>query len=263
MTTEILGRDLAERRRSLFAYTAGMAAYVLVVVAIYPAFKDSTSLDSFASSNAGLAAVFGVSGSLTSSAGWLSANVYANFFPLVLLLLSVGYGAACIAGQEESGLLELTLSLPFRRTTVVAEKIGALAVQVAVLSVVVFLTSWCGTFFQMDLSVSRLAMTTAATGLMAVDFGLLALALGAVTGNRGLSIGIATVVAAASYLVSSLAPVVSAIEPFRILSLFYWSVGDNQLSSGTSAASYGVLVGVGALTAVAGLILFERHDLRA
>ena len=59
-----------------------MAAYVLMVVALYPAFQDSPELDSFAESSPGAAALFGISGSLTTPVGWLSANIYANFFPL-------------------------------------------------------------------------------------------------------------------------------------------------------------------------------------
>ena len=131
---ELVGRDLADRWRSLAAYSVGLATYIVVVVAVYPAFKDSTSLDQLTANNSGLAALFGVTGSITSPSGWLSANIYANFFPLVILLLTIGYSASCLAGQEESGYLELVLSLPFARRTVVAQKMEALALQVAVLA---------------------------------------------------------------------------------------------------------------------------------
>ncbi len=42
----------------------------------------------------------------------MSANIYANFLPLIILLLTIGYGAWCLAGQEHDGRLELVLSLP-------------------------------------------------------------------------------------------------------------------------------------------------------
>ncbi len=47
MRTEIARLDLSLRRRSVIGYSLGMAVYMLVVVALYPAFKDSTSLDKF------------------------------------------------------------------------------------------------------------------------------------------------------------------------------------------------------------------------
>ena len=251
MSSEILSRDLAERRRSLLAYSAGLAIYILVVVAVYPAFKNSTSLDQFTAQNAGLAAVLGVTGSITSPAGWLSANIYANFYPLVLLLLTIGYGAFCLAGQEESGHLELVLSLPFSRRSVVGQKMAAMVVQAAILSLVVFASVMCGHFFEMTFSTSAVATTTVGVTLLGIDLGLVAMAIGAATGNRALAVGVTAAVAAASYLVSSLAPVVSAIEPFRYASLFYWSVGDNQMTDGLSLASLAVLVVTGIVAAVA------------
>jgi ABC-2 type transport system permease protein len=95
--------------------------------------------------------------------------------------------------------------------------------------------------------------------LLGIDFGLLALAIGAGTGN----LGVASTVAAASYLVSSMAPVVSWLDPAKYLSLFYWSVGNNQLQHGLSAGGLAVLVGVGVVLSVATDRLFESHDLGA
>ena len=63
-----------------------MALYALVVVALYPAFKNSTSLDTLVKNDATAAALFGITGKISSSGGWLNANIYANFFPLVMLL---------------------------------------------------------------------------------------------------------------------------------------------------------------------------------
>src|SRR5690242_655797 len=105
MPVDVTRLDLSGRRRSLAGYTAGMAVYTLVVVALYPAFKDSTSLDSLVKNDATAAALFGVTGSISTSGGWLNANIYANFLPLIMLLLTVGYGAAAIAGQHEDGTL--------------------------------------------------------------------------------------------------------------------------------------------------------------
>jgi ABC-2 type transport system permease protein len=128
VNTEILTLDLSFRRKSLIGYSVGMALYVLIVVALYPAFKDSNELDQFSQQSEGLAALFGITGSLTTPEGWLNANIYANFLPLLVLLLTIGYGASSLAGQEADGHLELVLSLPFTRTKVVVEKIGALGV---------------------------------------------------------------------------------------------------------------------------------------
>jgi ABC-2 type transport system permease protein len=260
---EITTLDLSFRRRSIVGYTVGMALYVFIVVALYPAFKNSTELDSLTSSSPGVAALFGISGSLTSPTGWMNANVYANFFPLIVLLLTIGYGAAAIAGQEKDGHLELVLSLPFARRRVMRDKVGALVLQTIVLCAITFLTVLTGHWFELSFSTLHLATTTLGVLLLGVDFGLLTMAIGSGTGNRGLALGVASGVAAASYLVSSMAPLVSWLDPAKYASLFYWSVGDDQLSTGLSWGALAVLVGVGVVLAVVATRLFDSHDLKA
>ncbi len=261
MIAAITTLDLSFRRKSLIGYSVGMAVYVLVVVALYPSFKDSTDLDSFTESSPGVAALFGIAGSLTSPVGWLSANVYANFFPLILLVLTIGYGAFCLAGQERDGQLELVLSLPLARGRVVVGKLVALAIQTVVFCMVVFLASLAGRAFELTVDVGPLASTTLGVALLGLDFGLLAMAVGAATGKRGEALGIASAVAGASYLISSMAPLVEWLEPARYLSLFYWTVGNGQLEDGLSIGSVLVLVAVGVVVAVVALRAFDRHDL--
>lgn len=63
---------------------------MLLVVAAYPAFKNDSGLEATVSANPGAAAAFGNTGSITSTAGWLNANMYANVAPLLALLLPGG-----------------------------------------------------------------------------------------------------------------------------------------------------------------------------
>ena len=261
MNAEILTLDLAARRRSLIGYSVGMALYVLVVVALYPSFKDSNELDQFTEQSEGLAALFGISGSLTTPEGWLNANIYGNFLPLLVLLLTIGYGAHALAGQERDGHLELVLSLPFSRTRVVEEKVGAMAAQAVVFGAVTLLSCLVGHWFELTVATWPLIATTLAAVLLGIDFGLLALGVGARTGARGTAIGIAATVAAASYLISAMAPLVDWLEPLRYASLFYWSVGNNQLEDGVGLGSFALLLGVALVLTWWSVHEFRRHDL--
>ena len=86
-------------------------------------------------------------------------------------------------------------------------------------------------------------------------FGLLALAIGGATGERGLVIGITV---AAPYLLSSLAPVVDGLKPWWVLPLFYWSVGDGQLTTGLGWDGLVVLVAAVLIGLVAAIAAFDR-----
>jgi beta-exotoxin I transport system permease protein len=87
------------------------------------------------------------------------------------------------------------------------------------------------------------------------------MAVGAFTGRRGTAIGAGTAFAAASYLVSSLAPVVSWVHTIRFVSLFYWSVGHNQVTDGATIGDVAVLVAVGVAASYAAVANFRRLDL--
>ncbi len=262
MRTDIVGLDLANRRRSLIGYTFGLALYALIVVALYPAFKNSTSLDRLIQTDPTAAALFGVSGPISTTGGWLNGNLYANFLPLILLLLTIGYGAASLAGQNEDGTLCLIAVLPVRRRAIIAQKTAALVLQSATLSVATAVCVIVGRAFQLSVTLPAVAAITLTTLLMAVDFGLITMAVGALTGRRGTALGAGTALAAASYLLNSLAPVLSWLAPARYASLMYWAVGHNQITTGVSAADYTVLLATALGAWCAATLAFYRLDIR-
>ncbi len=262
MAAEVARLDLRSRRTSLLAYAIGLALYTIVVVVLYPAFKDATSLDQTLADSPGLAAVFGVNGSLTSPSGWTNANLYSNFFPLVVLLLTIGYGASTVAGEEEAGRLDLVVALPLSRRRILLEKAATMTAQTAVVCAATFLAMLVGRAFDLDLDVWNLATTTFGVFLLGLAFGFVALAVGGARGERGAAIGITTVLAAGAYLLSSLAPVVSWLEPWRVVSPFYWAVGDDQLRSGLGWDGALVLAGVAIVALGAAVVGFDRSDLR-
>lgn len=259
MPTDITRLELRLRRRSSIGYVAGMAVYTLVVVALYPAFKNETSLNSLSGSTA--AALFGITGSLTSPGGWLNANIYANFFPLIMLLLTIGYGAACLAGQDEDGTLALLTALPVRRRVILFQKAAAMALQALALAAAATVFVFVGRGFQLAVSPASTVAIAAALVLMGLDFGLITMAVGAATGRRGTALGFGAGLAAASYLLSSLASTISSIRPGRYLSLFYWSVGNDQIDRGVSAGDFAVLIVAGLIALFAAVIAFHRADL--
>jgi ABC-2 type transport system permease protein len=240
-------------------YAAGMALYTLVVVALYPSFRDSTSLDSLSGSTAG--ALLGITGRLTSPAGWLNANIYGNFLPLIMLLLTIGHGAACLAGQDEDGTLALITTLPVPRQAILLQKLAAMALQALLLAAGVTACVLAGRGFQVAVSPADAAATSVAVVLMGLDFGLVAIIAGAATGRRGTALAIASALAAASYLLAALASAIPAIRPARYLSLFYWSAGNDQISRGVSPADYAVLIGAGLCALGAAVTAFRRADL--
>lgn len=260
MSHDVLRIDLRLRRRGVCGYTIGIAVYALVVVALYPSFKNDTGLDQLTAHGSTVAAIFGANGPLTTPAGWLNANLYANFLPLILLLLTIGYGAASLAGQDEDGTLGLVVTLPTSRASIVAQKAIALAILGMPLSLATLACALAGRGFQLSVGTGGLLGVTAGAFLLGIDFGAIAMLVGALTGSRGVALGVTAAIAATSYLLASLAPAVGWLHPARYASLFYYAVADNQLGHGLPAISAVVLIATAA-AAVGGTVwAFHRLD---
>ncbi len=184
MEAEVARLDLRCRRKSLIGYATGLGLYTLVIVALYPAFRDSTSLDKIAKESPGVAALFGISGSITSPDGWTNANLYANFLPLIVLLLTIGYGASAVAGEEEARRLDLIVSLPLSRRRILAEKTAVMVLQATAVCAVTYVCMLAGRAFDLHLDAWNLATATFGVLLLAISFGCVALAIGAARGTR-------------------------------------------------------------------------------
>ncbi len=262
LPVEVLRLDLRLRRRMLVGTALGAAIYLFVVIAAYPSFRTDSTFDELIAANPAAAAAFGITGSITSPAGWLSANMYANVAPLLALLLSIGYGASAIAGQDGDGLLGLIATQPISRGRLLLAKLSALFGVAALVPVITYAVCLAGPRFQLTPDWGRLGQVTAALTLLAFNIGALALLAGALFGSRGAALGVASAVAGAAYLVSALAPVNAQLRDLRWISPFTWAVGDGQLAGGVSWPQAVALVGLGAVLSAAAAVGFARRDLR-
>jgi ABC-2 type transport system permease protein len=107
---------------------------------------------------------------------------------------------------------------------------------------------------------ANLAAATVQLVLLAWFFGSLALAVGALSGSRGLAIGTVALVGVATYFANTLGPSVDALAWSRDVSPFHYYSGGAPLREGWSALDAAVLAASSlVLTAVAVLGL-ERRD---
>ena len=127
MRVDIALIDLRLRRRALLSYWWGWRCMRWSSWCCTRSSKATRASINSPRTRRRVAALFGATGSLTSPSGWLDANIYENFLPLIMLLITVGYGASCIAGQDEDGTLSLATILPISRRAVVLQKVGALS----------------------------------------------------------------------------------------------------------------------------------------
>lgn len=272
-------RWLRDRLVSTVAWTVGVAVVAVATAAFYPSLSGASG--GLSSGGAAMSSLLGLGQGIEPSSplGYLWISLYANVYPWMLMALGVSLGVAAVAGDEETGALEYTLSKPVTRTTVALARyldvVTILAI-VAVLSGLALLAS----LPLFDLS--KAATTTAASGArvtspgvtaqdvfngtfssFAVGTGLAGVAflLGAATGRKSLALGVATVVGVGGYVLYTLSNMTGSLEALTWVSPWRWYVADAMLVKGLTWN-----VGLPFLTAAVGLLAgwwgFVRRDLR-
>ena len=267
MLRSVFLKTMRDLRRPLAWWSLGLIGMVALIVAVFPTVHRNPDLNRLVQNypNA-LKAFFAFGGGFdyTTGAGYLGSELFSFMVPLLLLVAAIGAGARAIAGEEEQGTLDLLLANPVSRRRVATEKLGALAAEVALLGVVLWLSLLVGVrAASMHISAAHLAAATFSTVLLALAYGALALLVGAATGRRAAAVGVAAALGVAAYLVSSLATLVDALKPIRYASPFYHYAASDPLRHGLALQHVGFLVLVALVAAALAVAVFDRRDLTA
>ena len=265
MATDVALGTLRERRRSLVWWALGIALFVAINLAFYPSVRGDEALSDYAEKlPESVRALFaGGELDLASPAGYLNSQVFALTAPLLLLIFSIGAGAGAVAGEEERGVLDLLLAQPLRRRDYVVQRFLALAALIGVLSLVLLATVALGSLaVDLDIAFGKVVAATVSVALLALFFGTVAEAVGALRPGRGRAIAVAAGVAVASWMLDGLAQGVDALEPWRPLSPYYHALGQNPLREGVAPGSWALLAAGTLLALAVGAAGFDRRDIR-
>jgi len=266
MLRSVFGAALWSRRRSLAWWVGGSFAYLLFLGSAFPTLRENAAewermMENYPEA---LRAMFNMveGSSFGTGPGFLHMELFSFVLPLLLIVFAVGFGARAIAGEEEEGTLDLVLSAPITRRRVLAEQFAAMVVATFLIGVVTCVAILiAGAGFDMGLVPGRVAAAVFAAVLIALVFGTLSLALGCITGRRGLAMGVTGAVALAAYLVFSLAEMVGWLGTIQKASPWYYYAASAPMLRGLEWAHVGVLVALVVAVAVAGGLVLERRDL--
>lgn len=264
MRDGIAARTLREERRALVGWTLGTALYTAFIASFYPTMRDNAALQkAIESYPPALKEAFGL-GDITQGTSYLYTELFSLVVPVLFLIFAVLYGSDATAGEEDRRTIDLVLAQPVRRRRLVLAKLGALTAGLALMSTVLFLALVAlGAALDMGLDLVHLGGAIVAVLLLALDFGALAVLVGAWSGSRGLARGATAALALLAYMVSTLASIVGGLDEVKGFSLFDHAVKPSILESGLGAVDASILVGTLVALVVASLWAFERRDLVA
>jgi ABC-2 type transport system permease protein len=265
MPGEVFRRIVAARKKSLIAWTISLVALMAMMVFAYPAVADQDvfaemmeDYPEFVEQIMGL----GSGLSITSPAGYLNSQVFANMLPLLLIIFGIGLATKETAGEERDRTLDLLLAHPITRSRVVLEKAGALLATGLWLGVVSAITLIAlGPIVDLDIGLSAYVGATLSSVVAAWVFGALALALGAATGSRAVAIGGASGAAVVFYVLWGLAPLIGALEFTNSFNPWYWVMAGDPIIHGIQGGNLLLLAGVTGTLVAAAVWGMRRRDL--
>lgn len=255
-------RALADSWRSTLGWTLGLTAAAFLYLPLYPSIGGNEQMQELIDAlPKGLVESLNYD-QLSTGAGYAQSTFYGLIGFLVISIASVAWGTAAIAGDEETGTLELTLAHGVTRVQVVLERGLAIVVRL------VWLVAFSGVLVlglngpaELDLEpVNVLAMSAAWLGLGLVSASA-SLAIGALTGRRVYALVAGAGVAVLGYVLNALANQTEDLEVLHDFSPYAWAFGADPLAQGADWGGLGLLYGLTAVVTAIAVTTFARRDI--
>lgn len=256
--TALIAAQLRERRRSLLSWGLPLGVWSAFVVAIYPSIEDALS-KAIRGYPQALKEAFGIS-ELSTVEEYLHAEMLSLIVPLALGYLAVRSVASGLSGAAESGRLDVLLSAPVSRRSLVGAGFAATAIELAGVLVSALLVTEIGSL----LSGAGLSFGSAAAGFANVwPLALLFAGLGIVVTGWSLRTSIITGSVAGVLVGMYVVDLVGRLDP-RLDAIRYASVFryyGKAIESGIDPLAFlGVTAAAVALAAI-GALRFDLRDL--
>ena len=255
----IVRRHLRQGWRGQLGWSAGIALVIGLYLPLFPSLQSPELAQLIDSLPRELVQTLGYD-DIASGAGYTQATFFSLLGFVLMSIASVSWGAAFIAGAEESGRLELTLAHAVGRLQYSFESAVAVILKVLLLGVVAFvLILALNRPAKLDLDPNHLVAVTTAWVSLGLVSGLAALAAGAFTGRRSWAFGAGAGVAVLGYGLDALAATSDRFTSLAELSPYHWAFGKQPLAEGFDWLGLGFLwLAAAALTTLATWALSRR-----
>lgn len=254
-------QSLRESWRSVLIWAAGLVTVMVMYLSFYTSMMTGSGMDQLiAQLPAGIVNAFGFQ-DISSGGGFAQSTFFGLLGVLLLGAAAVTWGARAIAGDEEAGMLELTLAHRVSRTQVYWERALALLARLVLLALIVGITLLIvNEPFGLGVDTANIPPQLAAYLGVGVLAGALALGVGGMTGSRSLALGLGGGVFTGGFLLNALGNMSADNEWMHTVSPFSWAYQNKPLLEGWDLGGLALLYGVAAVLAIAGWLVFVRRD---
>lgn len=260
MRDPLLWKALRDLRFQVVGWGVSLGLMLAMVVLFYPSVAGYYE-DLIGSLSPTMQAFLGAQGGIGTFAGYVKDEAF-SYLHVVLAVFAILAGTNALRGEEAHGTLELLLAQPVSRARLAVVRFGALALACCLIVVLSMAAFWASLPF-LDESAPHGRM--AAAFLLLVPFTVAVAYLSAMASlllpSRLIAGSLAAVTLVGSYIVESLANVVTGLRVFRPLMPTYYFQGDEALVSTVSMPYLLGTLGMALAALLAAVVLFQRRDI--
>ncbi|MDM7989481.1 ABC transporter permease subunit [Arthrobacter sp. zg-Y877] len=257
----LFSRSLAASWRPLLGWAAGILAVLSLYLPLYPSLAGQDFQDLLQSLPPELISALGYD-ELTTGAGYTQSTFFGLIGFVLFTIAAISWGTRAIAGDEESGTLELVLAHAVSRVQLVLERSAAIAARLLLLGL---FTGLAVLAFdrpaQLVLIPSHVWAGCAALVGLALLTASVALAAGAFTGRRVWALAAAVTAAVGGYALNAVANQNPDLDYLHSWTPYNWAFGASPLSNGADWAGLGALYGTSALLVLLAAFALTRRDI--
>lgn len=258
----LLRHTLFRLRWQLLAYGGGIGLYAALMVLLYPMFGETFAEVELPE---GYLAFFGQDLlDLSSPRGFLTTELM-SLVPLIAAIYAVVASTGLLAGDEQSGTLDLVLAQPLSRRRLFLARTGGLVIGAVVIAVAgaaglvipaLFVDLDDLTTFEL----ARAMLNLIPLMLACAGLGLL---IAAVSPSRAVAVGLVATETVAVWIVNSIANLSDSLEALHFMSPFYYGDAPVVMFGGPVPWHAAVLLSAFVLLTLLAMHAFEARELRA
>jgi ABC-2 type transport system permease protein len=259
MMINLLAHELQSRWGAVLGWGIGLTLFGAMYIAIFPEAGEQMA----ALADLSIYQAMGVD--LGSFEGFLASSVV-QFIPILLGIYAIITSTESLAGEEDSGTLEMVLAMPLYRWQIVTVK----AVAISAASFLILLIAGLAdalvlnaikTSVEVDVTAGQLISAILNGWPITVAVIMIGMFCGAYLPSRRIAALATTVIFIASYFGETLAGFVESLDAMKTFSLFYYFDSSVTIfTDGAQAGDAGLLLAVAAVFFLLTLLSFQRRN---
>ena len=259
----IFTNELRHGWKALVWWTVGLVAVCVVYLPFFESIGASMEMKSMLESLPPTIVVGMGFDKMFTGAGYVHSSILEMTALILVSIAGIGWGARAIAGDEEEGMLELTLAHGVSRPRVYTERALTIAVRFVILGVALWgiLMASSGPF-ALELDSGNTAAGVASFTMLAIAISFVTLGIGAATGRRSVAVGAGAGLAVLSYMANVIGRQSENYGWLSDVSPFGWAFIRTPIMEGWDWPGIGLLCALALMGFGAGLVTLTRRDIQ-